>query len=67
MYPANKNIGIIETQIETQISWFETHNARGWSEEQPTVFDVRPWTVANHVFNIFIKPISTCKKDIVLL
>lgn len=39
----------------------DPHNARGWGEEQPAVLDVRSRTVANHVLNVVIETVRTCK------
>lgn len=39
---------------------FPAYQADQWSEEHPTEFPPATWPIANHVFNVLIKPFSSC-------
>lgn len=32
-----------------------SYRAHSWGEEEPAIFDKRPWSVSNHIFNVVIE------------
>lgn len=45
----------------------DTHNTCSRGEEQPTVLNVRSWSVADHVLDVIVKAVRTWKNTVKIL
>lgn len=52
----------LPTSLPTPLLPVGSHHANCWSDEKPAVFDDGPWPVADHVFNVIIETLSTCRR-----